>query len=532
GFFAGQASDGSPAVTHPIAASAFGEIVGEINADRTMIVCFTNWSIQSAGYTSIPGSGEGEASYAVDFYVFSRGEDDPWDNDEEWNYDDSGEGLGHAVTAVGYLLANDSLNPEPGTDWVIVHDNVSQTPRNVAVPLTAGTFGDWVANTNANRVSINCPGDLDGDGDVDLADLAQLLSNYGTTEGATYEQGDLDGDGDVDLADLAALLAVYGQTCAPPLGACCVDVECVGTIDEGECVALGGQWFEGEDCFGDPPFECDPGGSEDTLLIRILTDSYASETTWDLYEQGGGLIASGAPGENNTLYEWEILVEPDQCYDFTIYDSYGDGICCAYGEGYYEIELNGELVAANYNFHGYEDTVAVGGGCESILGACCVDGACVGTVTFGECGAMSGEWYLGEDCFGEPPFECLAGLENDDCHNAMPIMEVLDLPFDTTEATFDGEGQCMYSPNIWYCFTAMVDGMVYVATCGSGYDTMLAVYDGCSCDPLPPIMECNDDSCGLQSEIMFPAIAGQEYLIEVGGYGSQSGPGVLTVMHQ
>ena len=58
-----------------------------------------------------------------------------------------------------------------------------------------------------------CFGDLDGDNDVDLADLAQLLSNYGTTSGASYEDGDLDGDGDVDLADLASLLAVYGTSC-------------------------------------------------------------------------------------------------------------------------------------------------------------------------------------------------------------------------------------------------------------------------------------------------------------------------------
>jgi len=58
-----------------------------------------------------------------------------------------------------------------------------------------------------------CPGDLDGDYDVDLADLAQLLAHYGTTNGAEYEDGDLDADGDVDLADLAALLAEYGTIC-------------------------------------------------------------------------------------------------------------------------------------------------------------------------------------------------------------------------------------------------------------------------------------------------------------------------------
>ncbi len=58
-----------------------------------------------------------------------------------------------------------------------------------------------------------CFGDLDGDLDIDLADLAQLLANYGTPSGAFYEDGDLDGDGDVDLSDLAGLLAVYGTTC-------------------------------------------------------------------------------------------------------------------------------------------------------------------------------------------------------------------------------------------------------------------------------------------------------------------------------
>jgi len=63
-----------------------------------------------------------------------------------------------------------------------------------------------------------CTADIDGSGDcvVDLADLAQLLSHYGITSGATPEQGDIDppdGDGDVDLGDLAALLSQYGDDC-------------------------------------------------------------------------------------------------------------------------------------------------------------------------------------------------------------------------------------------------------------------------------------------------------------------------------
>jgi hypothetical protein len=80
-----------------------------------------------------------------------------------------------------------------------------------AVRMTRSIVGFLV--DNAGVQVLECYGDLDGDNDIDLSDLAILLSNYGMTGGAEYADGDLDGDGDVDLTDLAELLAVYGTTC-------------------------------------------------------------------------------------------------------------------------------------------------------------------------------------------------------------------------------------------------------------------------------------------------------------------------------
>ncbi|MFN0136655.1 MAG: LamG-like jellyroll fold domain-containing protein [Phycisphaerae bacterium] len=58
-----------------------------------------------------------------------------------------------------------------------------------------------------------CPGDLNGDGVIDLFDLASLLANFGTPSGAHGGMGDVTGDGSVDLTDLATLLANFGSGC-------------------------------------------------------------------------------------------------------------------------------------------------------------------------------------------------------------------------------------------------------------------------------------------------------------------------------
>jgi hypothetical protein len=81
-----------------------------------------------------------------------------------------------------------------------------------------------------------------------------------------------------------------------------------------------------------------------TVNVNITTDRYASETTWELTNAAGTVLASGGPwanlGANGTTVRPPVAVNglvPNQCYKFTIYDSYGDGICCAYGAGAYSV---------------------------------------------------------------------------------------------------------------------------------------------------------------------------------------------------
>ncbi len=122
------------------------------------------------------------------------------------------------------------------------------------------------------------------------------------------------------------------------------------------------------------------------------------------------------------------------------------------------------------------------------------------------------------------------GLSNDDCANAEAITAG-STSFSTTTATNSGVAwSCAGGggPDAWYSYTATSSADVTVDTCGSGYDTALQIFVG-SCGSLSQVA-CNDDACGLQSQIDLTGLtAGTTVLIRVGGYSGNTGSGTLTV---
>ena len=126
------------------------------------------------------------------------------------------------------------------------------------------------------------------------------------------------------------------------------------------------------DCPADATFEneCYLGGcSNDVcMLLTINSDNYPSETSYDFQDGDGTVLASG--GISFGSNEIEVCL-PEGDYAFTIYDAYGDGMCCSYGVGSYSLTAGGEELASGGEFGFDESTdisLTAGGGaaCEQV----------------------------------------------------------------------------------------------------------------------------------------------------------------------
>ncbi len=108
------------------------------------------------------------------------------------------------------------------------------------------------------------------------------------------------------------------------------------------------------------------GGDVDVTLTIVL-DNYPEETSWQIRD-GATVVASGgtygSQPDGSTVVE-NITLAPG-CYDFVISDTYGDGICCSYGNGSYSL-VDGSTTLASGGAFGSSETTnfCVGGATTS-----------------------------------------------------------------------------------------------------------------------------------------------------------------------
>ncbi len=112
---------------------------------------------------------------------------------------------------------------------------------------------------------------------------------------------------------------------------------------------------------GDYDYEDEEGDTEEdaisTISIQVRLDDYGSETTFDIEDAYGDVIATYGPyedGQEGTVIT-EAIDLPTGVYTYVIYDAYGDGICCDAGDGKWKLfKDDTQLISSDGNFGDWE----------------------------------------------------------------------------------------------------------------------------------------------------------------------------------
>ncbi len=112
----------------------------------------------------------------------------------------------------------------------------------------------------------------------------------------------------------------------------------------------------GVDCGGANCQAC-PCASGTGVSLIMNTDNFVSETTWEFADLSGNVVASGGPYPDGVKTIIEPVCLPPGCYDFTIYDSYGDGLFDGNTTGDYTvIDDAGNVFASGVGNFGAQET--------------------------------------------------------------------------------------------------------------------------------------------------------------------------------
>jgi len=98
-------------------------------------------------------------------------------------------------------------------------------------------------------------------------------------------------------------------------------------------------------------------GPSISVYVVIKTDNYPAETSFKVTDQNGiEVMSGGSYTAQLTEYTATATLPGNNVYQFTIYDTYGDGLCCVHGQGGYNLFVDGALIKAGGGFTNSETT--------------------------------------------------------------------------------------------------------------------------------------------------------------------------------
>ncbi len=135
-------------------------------------------------------------------------------------------------------------------------------------------------------------------------------------------------------------------------------------------------------------------------------------------------------------------------------------------------------------------------------------------------------------------FRCVLPSSNDLCSGARSIT------YGTTVSSTEGatrsgvSGTCSAeanAPDVWFSFVPIANETITIDTCGSDFDTTLALYQTSNCNSIGTAIACNDDASPACSDNVFASritanvFSGQNYFIRVSGWNGAFGSIRLSV---
>ena len=194
----------------------------------------------------------------------------------------------------------------------------------------------------------------------------------------------------------------------------------------------------------------------DELIINVQTDAFGEENHYEIKDLStGSIIFDKTSMDRFESYSDTLCIPTGGCMEFTFYDDGGNGVCCAFGTGSYEVLLNGVQVGFGDIFGSFQ---------THVIG------------------------------------DCPTAPDNDFCENAIELIPGEMTLGTTLNATIDYAPAYfapVEAPGVWYKITPIA-GQVNLTTCGlADYDIRINAFIGGDCNGISEIAG-NDNglNCG------------------------------------